>query len=390
MLKVKEAAIEKLVLFLHDHIPSSADAVGDVGLLARQNATFRIFGLGSFRDLLIEVTRDPAMLEFLDGFRNRSEAPNENYPRELMELFALGAKDVNGVDNYTQADVVELARALTGFGWDDWKKRKAIVVRSWAHDAGDKVIFAGKPHEMAGALGVQDFDGNLFPANRNVIDALFAHRDSDGRPTLARFITRKLWEWYAYPDPPLALVDGLADIFVQSGYVVRELLTAILTHDEFYSDAARTSTAKTPVDFVLQALQALSIKPKSKVLPGTVSKMGMELFNPPGVNGWSHGANWLATSSYLARFEFAQAIADQRDSWFKMKASKLVDTSTRDATQVVDDLLAKLGITVPSDSRQALVDHLEGGAALSDEDWYEIKFMGLFGLLLTLPEFQFH
>jgi uncharacterized protein (DUF1800 family) len=185
-------------------------------------------------------------------------------------------------------------------------------------------------------------------------------------------------------------VDALADIFVQSGYVVRSLLTAILSHDEFYSDAARTSTAKTPVDFVLQALRALSIKPKTKTLPDAVTDMGMELFNPPGVNGWSHGVNWLATSSYLARFQFAQAIADQRNSWFKLKASKLVDTSNRDAALVVDDLLAKLGITIPTDSRQALLDHLDGGAALSDDDWYEIKFMGLFGLLLTLPEFQFH
>ena len=125
----KRAAHEKMALFWHDHFPSSFDVVGDLRELAQQNATFREHGLESFRDLVYQVTRDPAMLDFLDGKRNSVGSPNENYARELAELFTLGAKDENGVDNYSQADVMELARALTGLACRIGKLREALSSR---------------------------------------------------------------------------------------------------------------------------------------------------------------------------------------------------------------------------------------------------------------------
>jgi uncharacterized protein (DUF1800 family) len=385
---------EKLTLFWHDHFPSSAGVIFNHSWMATQNALFREHCLGSFRDLAFLVTRDAAMLEYLDGFTNRAENPNENYARELMELFVLGREDLLGQPNYTQEDVVELARAVTGFGLLYKKNRRTdtVILRPYEFDAGVKTLFAGKPYEATGNLGVEDADGNPFPPNLNVIDLLFTHTDSEGRPTAARFLCKKLWEWFAYPAPDLALVDELADAFVASGYVIRPLVQAILTHDEFYTERAMTSTAKTPVDFALQAILALGVSTTLAELAGSLDRMGMSLFNPPSVNGWNHSEAWLATSRYRERFSLAQAIASGRSKKeYKLKPERLLDQTASTTAQIVDGMLARLGVlNVPAASRQALIDYVDGGIALGDDDWLEVKFRGLLVLILTLPEFQVH
>src|SRR5262249_54354185 len=137
-------------------------------------------------------------------------------------------------------------------------------------------------------------------------DLLFAHRDSEARPTLARFVTVKLFELYAYPDPDTALVDELADAFVAASYSVAALVQAILTHDAFYTDAARSSTAKSPLEFALQSLNALGAKSSLLALPDALGAMGMSLFDPPRSGSWSRGSDWLTAGLYLARIDFAQ------------------------------------------------------------------------------------
>jgi uncharacterized protein (DUF1800 family) len=383
---------EKMALFWHDHFPSSFTTVPDVTALALQNATFRKFGLGSFRELLYQVTVDPAMLQFLDGAQNRVGAPNENYARELMELFTLGPLDANGVPNYTQADVSELARALTGYFIQYRGSRRTVGRFYWYSDRGDKRLFAGKPFEAFGDLGVEESDGTRFPPERNVIDLLFLHRDSDGRPTLARFIARKLWEWFGYPGPALALVDELADAFVAGGYVLADLVSAILLHDEMYSERARDALAKTPVDFALQALLALGVRGTPEELAEDLRAMGMELFQPPGVNGWSHGDAWLSTSRTLARMSFAQKVASSRGGRdpYPFPAASFVRAG-EEAGRVVERVLAQLALS-PSDAcRQALADYLSTGDPVDKRgDWFETKCRGLFALALALPEFQVH
>jgi uncharacterized protein (DUF1800 family) len=334
------------------------------------------------------------MLEFLDGFTNRAENPNENYAREVMELFVLGVVDLNGEPNYTQEDVVELARAFTGFGLVYKRNRRTDTVTLYSDDfdAGEKTVFLGKPFQATGNLGVEDADGNPFPANINAIDILFTHTDSDGRPTAARFISKKLWEWFAYPNPSVALIDELADIFVAANYELRPLVRAILVHDEFYSEAAMSSTAKHPVDFANQLITQLAPKSSFELLPRDLDRMGMDLFNPPGVNGWNHSDSWLATARYRERFFLAQRIAggrDKREGRYKTLVSKLLDPAVTDTGAIVDGLLTFFGArNVPAATRQELIDYLNGGLALSDEDWLEIKFRGVLVLILTLPEFQ--
>jgi len=376
---------EKMVLFWHDHMPSSFDVVGRIGWLSEQNATFREYATGNFRDLAFHITRDKAMLDYLDGFRNQASNPNENFGREVMELFVLGVLDSAGNPNYTQQDVTEMARACTGFD----EERDKVFLNPSRFDSGDKTLFAGTPNEVTGNLGVENAAGDPFPASLNIIDILFTHTDTDGRPTAARFIARKLWEWFAYPDPPLALVDELADVFVAANYEVRPLLYAILTHDEFYTDAARGSTAKNPAEFAMQSLEALQAKTNLNELPDRVRFMGMDLLNPPSVNGWNHSEAWLSTSRFLERFEFAQDLAAGRSKKeFSVKPKKLLKGAPLTTGDLVDSMLADFGVTVPDVTRQSLIDYLDGGAALDDEDWMETKFRGALLLLLTLPEFQ--
>jgi len=170
---------EKMALFWHDHFATQYSVVKNVRRMSLQNRVFREFGLGSFQTLCREITRDPAMLVFLDGKDNKASKLNENYGREIMELFVLGEADHNGIANYTQTDVEEITRALTGYRID----RDLGVIKNSRFDSSNKTLFAGTSFATTGNLGIEDANGILFPPATNVIDILFTHRDSDGALT---------------------------------------------------------------------------------------------------------------------------------------------------------------------------------------------------------------
>jgi uncharacterized protein (DUF1800 family) len=390
---------EKMCLFWHDHFASSISVTRNNLRMALQNRTFRRLGLGPFRDLVFEVTRDAAMLDFLDGDRNRVGRPNENYGRELMELFVLGVSDLNGTDNYTQADVQEIARALTGFQIID-DVGQFVPSR---FDGGSKTLFAGKSFQAAGVLGVVENPGGADPVPpeaqvprgpaQNVIDILFTHRDSDGKLTMPRFLAKKLWEWFAHPNPSKALLDQLTVDFIAGGFVVGDLLRAIFLHDDFYGAQAKTSSVKNPCEYAFHAMRALDAKTNAKTLPGLIEAMGLTLFDPPSVNGWPNGLAWVSSGQFLARIEFAQALAAGRESELRLRPEKLIDGSATTAAAIVDDLLDRLGIaaSVPVGARQALIDYLGPGTIdVTDTTVVERKVRGVILLMLTLPEFHIH
>ena len=378
---------EKMVLFWHDHFPSALSVISLVDSAAEQNATFRAHALGPFRTLLHQVTRNRAMLDYLDGRRSHKGAVNENYGRELMELFSLGPRDDEGYDNYQQIDVQGMARSLTGFVYADVKK-PVVQMSASEFDSLAKVIFYARPYQMSGNLGVENEDGTLFPPATNVLDALFTHRDFTGRSSLARFMVRKLWAWFASPTLGEGLLNDLSAAFINSGYVIGELLRALLTHDAFYTEEARTSTAKTPVDFALQALLALGVKTSWRELPPYLARMGMTLFDPPGVEGWQHGPAWLASSRYLTRMQLAQAFASGRSGKDSFTFKPVVPVGAT-PTSLVDGALAQLGLEVPSATRELLIAYVSGGE-FGSQSWYEMKLRGLYALLLSLPEYQVH
>jgi uncharacterized protein (DUF1800 family) len=396
MVKAKSRRLqEKMCLFWHDHFASSVSVVKNNYYMAKQNTTFRYFGLGSFHTLVFEITRDPAMLEFLDLNLSTKNKPNENYGRELMELFVLGVKDLNGVDNYTQVDVEQITKALTG-----WQVvADAGVFTDSRHDHGNKTLFAGKSYQAGPAdLGVVDAASVLLPPSTNVIDILLTHRDSDGALTVPRFLGRKLWEWFGYPNPSKALVDEITATFISNpsadpkGFVVRDLLRSLFMHDEFYSDQAKTSTVRNPCEFAFHAIRAFKARTNGKVLPDHLDDMGMDLFDPPGVNGWDHGLSWLSSGLFLARMNFAQALAAGRDSDLKLTPTKVIDRTSVDAADVTDQILTKLGVAahVPAGARQAIIDYFGGATNFLDPNVLEQKVRGAIMLALSLPEFQVH
>lgn len=382
---------EKMCLFWHDHFATQFSVVKNVRKMSYQNRLFRQFGMGDMRTLIHEVTRDAAMLEFLDGKQNKKNSLNENYGREVLELFVLGVFSFDGSEeNYTQDDVIAVTKATTGYQINDndvgWFNENRF-------DDSIKTVFAGKPFEATGNLGVEDATGTLLPPSTNIIDILFTHTDSAGNLTMPRFIGKKLWEYFAYPNPSAALIDEITQDFRSGGYVISDLLRSIFLHDEFYSPAAKTSSVKNPCEFLFSAMRALEAKSKHNLTPGGLADMGMELFEPPSVNGWNNGLAWLSSGQTLARFQIGQVIGAGRDKdVVLLKPSKLVPKDATTEADVVDEILGRLGLAdhTSAATRDALIAYFEGQTNFDDDAVLDTKVRGAIALALQLPQANIH
>ena len=383
---------EKMCLFWHDHFATQFSVVKNVRRMSFQNRSFRQFGMGDMHTLVYELTRDAAMLEFLDGRRNRKNSLNENYGRELLELFVLGVFSFDGSEeNYTQDDVIAATKATTGYQINE---KDIGFFNPNRFDDSTKTIFAGKPFEVTGNLGVEDETGALFPPATNIIDILFTHTDSSGNLTMPRFIGKKLWEYFAYPDPDAALIDEITADFRSDGkYVISDLLRSMFLHDEFYSEQAKTSSVKNPCEFLFSAMRAMEAKSKHTFTPEGLELMGMELFEPPSVNGWNNGLPWLSTGQTLSRFAVGEAIGGGRDkNIMLLKPNKIVPKNATTAEEVVDEILGRLGIAArtPSETRDALVAYFEGLTNFDDDYVLDTKVRGAISLALQMPQANIH
>jgi uncharacterized protein (DUF1800 family) len=275
MLSTPSPLTERMTLFWHNHFVSGQQKVKLAGLMYRQNVTLRTNALGNFGAMLHAVARDPAMIVYLDSAQNRKGAPNENFARELMELFTLGE------GNYGERDVKEAARAFTGWSLD--RERGEFVFRRALHDYGPKTVL--------GRTG--NFDGN------DVIDILLA------QPSTAEFVSRKLWREFVSPEPDTAEVTRVAARFRDSGYDIKAALYALLTSDAFYARENRGALVKSPIDLVVGTLRQFGMHP-TDTIPFAVAAagMGQNLFAPPNVRGWPGQETWINTSSLLARKQF--------------------------------------------------------------------------------------
>ncbi|MCE9567025.1 MAG: DUF1800 domain-containing protein [Planctomycetes bacterium] len=272
---------EKLTLFWHNHFATSYAKVRSTKLMYEQNSLIRKHALGHFRPFLLDMSRDTAMLVWLDSNRNVKGAPNENYAREVMELFSLG------VGNYTEKDVQEAARAFTGWHHDaEVSKFENNVV---LHDDGEKTIF-GKKGNWAGA---------------DVVRLCCDHE------ACARFLVGKLYAFLiSETKPPAKLLEPLEASFRKSDYDIAALVGTMLSSKLFFSDHAFHKRVKWPVEYAVGAVRA--------VVPGRVplsdltdplAKMGQVLFAPPNVKGWRTGTDWLNSATLLARNNFAEKVA---------------------------------------------------------------------------------
>lgn len=271
---------EKMTLFWHGHFTSGQKDVRNSYHLHLQNELFRTNALGSYRTLVHAVAKDPAMLEYLDCKQNLARRPNENFARELMELFTMG------VGNYTEDDIKEAARAFTGWNFNGTAQ---FFVNRRQHDRGTKVVF-GKEGRFEG---------------EDIIDMIL---DQD---VTARYMAGKMFHFFCHDHPSGVQIDNLAKTLRGDGsYNVAPFLTKLFMSRAFYSSDAVGTQIKSPVQLTVAAIRQLNLDPKTTApLAAYMSaQMGQQLFEPPNVKGWDGGRAWISTSSLFVRYNFAGMI----------------------------------------------------------------------------------
>jgi hypothetical protein len=269
---------EKMALFWHGHFAISEAKVRDYRKTLGMLELFQKQGTGSFRDLMVAVAQDPAMLSFLDAGVNIKGAPNENFAREIMELFTMG------VGNYTEKDIREAARAFTGWNYVDLK----FVVNKDQHDAGPKT-FLGK---------TGNFDGV------DVIDIIFA------QPVTARYIAGKIYRFFVRQDLSPDLQEKLAAVLRTNNYRIAPLLETILLSRDFYSPASVGTQIKSPVQLAISTFRKMGLKevPGVPDFNQATTALGQRLFYPPTVAGWAEGRSWVTPGLLLERGNFARDV----------------------------------------------------------------------------------
>jgi uncharacterized protein (DUF1800 family) len=270
---------EKMVLFWHGHFATSVEKVRDAYYMWRQNELFRRLATGNWQELLTDAGKDPAMLVWLDQAQSRKDHPNENFAREVMELFTLGE------GHYTEHDIAEGARALTGWSLDRLDQK--YIYRPFFHDDGDKTFL--------GRTGTLDGD--------DVIAQIVA------QPQAARFITGKIWNYFTGQMPDEKLNDSLAAVLRANGNNFKPFLRVMFRSEEFYGDDIVRNQVKSPVEWLIGSVRMLECDlPPTLVSWGMTRQLGQDLFAPPNVKGWDGGITWITTSTLLARYNDADSL----------------------------------------------------------------------------------
>jgi uncharacterized protein (DUF1800 family) len=360
MVRTTKPLHERMTLVWHDWFATSRDGVGPARLMLRQNQLFRRAGLGSFLALLLEVTKDPAMLLWLSGVDNEKDAPNENYARELMELFTLGAD--RGA--YTERDVREHARALTGWrnSWGETLGPYKFRYDKRRHDAGAKRIFGKRGH----------FDW------RDSCRLCVHHRLHPS------FFVTKLWGYFIPVPPKTGTRRSLQRIYVRSGYQVRPVVEAILLHPALYTGPRMV---KPPAVYLAGLLRGLGRGVDTEAWTWLLSLAGHQLFYPPNVAGWDD-TRWLDTATFRARWEIAA---------YAIRPRMLKDDAKHvphDAQKLVHRAHALLGHpTLTGHTEATLARFAKRAMADANADWNKRSYPPLVEnalrqLLATAPDLQ--
>ena len=355
---------EKLTLFWHGHFATANFRVEDARLMYLQNALFRSMATGNFRDLVQQMSLQPAMLIWLDNDPNAKGHPNENFARELMELFTLG------VDQYAQNDVVASARAWTGHNTLD-KDRTQYHFYPQRHDNGLKTF-----------MGVtKNWDG---PDIVNFI----LRDDPTHKAIAARFIATKMWTFFAYPDPDAGIVTDLANVFLAADFSVVELVRALFNHPAFRANPAPRGLVRSPAEWVVACLRAVGMSVGAANPQWWMQDMGQALFEPPNVSGWRPNEYWLTTSRLWARASWTRYII-----WKKNLANKnvgdtlsdIVGMSVPNAVQHAFDVLA---VDSPSAHTRSRLEAWLTAQRADRDAWRNLSFINLLTLVMLSPEFN--
>ncbi len=359
---------EKLTLFWHGHFTSSAKDERQASLMWNQNELLRRNAAGNFRQYVKQISRDPAMLDYLNNTQNRKAHPNENYARELMELFTLG------IGNYTEYDIRESARAFTGWAHDG----DDFIFRKFDHDEGEKTFFGKRGN----------FNGD------DVIEIILAH------PACAKYIGGKLFKYFAYEDVEEPLAQSLGQMLHENNWDLRPLLRTIFTSQAFYSDRALGVQIKSPIQLVVGTVRLLGLDmPPRRIIAAALNQMGQVPLEPPNVKGWPGGRSWINTSTLFVRYNTAvwlaggggqvpMAMGNPKPGKFKMAmvnadSSFAPKAEKSDAERIVDAWVDRL-IQRPIDDekKRTLLEAL--GGRPDDED----NVKKVVQLIVSMPEYQ--
>jgi uncharacterized protein (DUF1800 family) len=363
---------ERMTLFWHDHFATSVAKVGRLEPMFRQNQLLRAHALGKFGPMVRAMGRDPAMVVWLDSNRNAKGRPNENYARELMELFTLG------VGNYSEQDVQEAARAFTGWGLSGGQFEFITSL----HDDGPKSVL-----------------GHSCPLDGDDVVAILLEQ-----PAAARFLARKLYrEFVSETAPTEAVIEPLAEQLAESDYDVSDCLRRIFRSKLFFSEHAYRQKIKGPVHYIVNLVSSFDGRAQMSELASSMNGLGQALFAPPSVKGWDGGTDWLNTATLLARHNLAWKLVSGKEvERYKIDAVRLAQQQGGQSTrEQVDFLLALLlQDDLSSDARTTLWGFVEkssqrestvGSENQADENPQEPAQQALRRIahaILTMPEYQ--
>lgn len=387
----------KMTVFWHDHFATSSEKVSNGPAMYQHWNTLWNGSLGKFEPLLLSISQDPAMLYWLDNIENVKGIANENFARELLELFTLG------VDEYNETDVKEIARAFTGWSYGFEVSSGAVrpnrgqvprlnsrfVFDEAEHDPGIKTIF-GQSKEWTGEEVIRF----ICQLSRTAL-----------------FIVEKVWTYFVYDNPSKTVLEKHAKAFLESGLDIKVLVKNILIDEEFYSDKADHSKIKNPVDFCVPALRQLGIGESlisalenythtsgrttrsrlnvARSLHKATEEMGMALLLPPDVSGWPNQLQWVSTATMIERMKWSEFLFE--GNGIGQVASSVIAPIGVSADKVVANLIDVFDAKVSGETREKLVSSVDGslkGGSLSLQNQSEIGKL-VTRLLFGSPEFQF-
>jgi uncharacterized protein (DUF1800 family) len=371
---------ERIALFWHNHFATSASKVQAGRLMLIQIQLFQRLGLDNFKTLTLEVAKDPAMLVWLDGVRNVKGKPNENFARELFELFTMG------IGNYTERDIQEAARAFTG--WSFSRVTSSYVFNRNQHDDGEKEVF-GKRGRFTG---------------EQIIEMAVEH------PATAQHIARKFYQHFINDVelPDERTVQELAKVFKESGYSIRALMRRLLLTPAFWSHTNWRKRVKSPVEFVVGALRQVGVGERLRAInlgdgagqrliaaylrlaTQWTRRIGQFLLYPPDVAGWEWGKAWISSTTMLERMRFAEFLLPSRNGVGFATLNELVGMpAPRTLEEFVQRLETTLDAPLQPRTRQSLLEYLEkcGGVnALRQRDRQTVQ--GALQIVFSSAEYQ--
>lgn len=376
---------EWLTLMWHDHFATEANVYYHAAFAYQYVTYLRQHALGDFRDALRGIGLVPAMLIYLNGDQNTEQEPNENYAREVMELFSMGIQGPDGTPNYTQQDIAEVARALTGWVVNMNTLESEFVPSR--HDSDSKTIF--------GQTGNYDYHG--------FIDLLFQQRSNE----TAHFIASKLYSWFVYPIPNSNVVNQLKNDLLNNGFSIEHAVRRLLKSAHFYEGAFIGARIKSPTEFMVGVTRELSITPTGDMLSQFREigfSLGQDVLNPPNVAGWPGYApdqyrSWITTGTVPDRSSLVESAVNGGSGFEALDTLALAGdiSDPTDAEAIVTDFVTHLlPTTVHAEVHDHMLEILMQGSPVwewvviynQDPDSAASRLRDLLSFIMNLPEYQ--